>query len=271
MTIATTAGNLMIGLGLTILLGAAGLLGARVVAVRDARAAAAARAAATESVAGEMVLVESVAPFYLDKTEVTVAAYRACVDGGACTPSAEGRHCNGASQGRDDHPINCVDHAQADAYCRWVGRRLPTAPEWAAAGCDGGGLVFDEPDTGSPAAPPEEPRGCYGRHARFDRYGRRVEREALGTCGVTEFPQTATKTGLLGMAGNVSEWTSTELTSGTNRFVDMGGNWNTHASRARQQRDCRSTSSLARTYRDESTGFRCARTLPGSLWQEIME
>src|SRR5262245_22838686 len=56
---------------------------------------------------------ETMAAFCMDKTEVTVAAYRGCVDKKACTEPNEGGHCNSGVAGRDDHPINCVDWTQS--------------------------------------------------------------------------------------------------------------------------------------------------------------
>jgi Uncharacterized conserved protein len=61
---------------------------------------------------------------------VTVAVYRVCVEEGACTPTAKGPYCNFEQEKREDHPVNCVTHEQAEAFCRWAGKRLPTEKEW---------------------------------------------------------------------------------------------------------------------------------------------
>ena len=95
----------------------------------------------------------TLSPYCIDRTEVTVAAYEAC---GTCTSAADtvdwpgiddatrklwndARACNGNRADRQDHPANCITWTQADAYCRAVGKRLPTEAQWelAARGTDG--------------------------------------------------------------------------------------------------------------------------------------
>jgi sulfatase modifying factor 1 len=93
-----------------------------------------------------------VCSFCLDLTEVTVAAYGACVGAHACAepesyavvPRDDDRWyrfaCNWKHpDGRADHPVNCVTLVDARGYCAWRdGARLPTVSElqWAAAGGD---------------------------------------------------------------------------------------------------------------------------------------
>lgn len=99
-----------------------------------------------------------VATFDLDRTEVTVAQYQACVDAGACVettqelvklrfPSSQWLdECNSAhaspdhwtiarkaKPGKENHPINCVSMWEAERYCKWAGKRLPTNIEWEFA------------------------------------------------------------------------------------------------------------------------------------------
>jgi len=80
--------------------------------------------------------------FFIDKTEVTVADYRKCVDAKACTvpkTPENSKYCNYGRKDRDGHPVNCVEWMQAKNYCAWAGKRLPTEAEWekAAGGTDG--------------------------------------------------------------------------------------------------------------------------------------
>lgn len=73
----------------------------------------------------------TVAPFLLDRGEVTADAYRACMEQQACSKPAlalpEGRL-----------PATGINWIQAQAYCRWAGKRLPTENEWEAAARQGG-------------------------------------------------------------------------------------------------------------------------------------
>ncbi len=78
--------------------------------------------------------------YRIDVREVTVAEYRACVDADACPGPLPGLFCNwfgGAA--REGHPMNCVDHPRAAAYCESVGGALPTEAQWekaARGGCE---------------------------------------------------------------------------------------------------------------------------------------
>jgi formylglycine-generating enzyme required for sulfatase activity len=76
--------------------------------------------------------------FEMDVAEVTVREYRACVSAGRCaepdasdvTDRHDGPPCNWGTRGEDYHPVVCVDLRQAEAYCAWVGKRVPSEEEW---------------------------------------------------------------------------------------------------------------------------------------------
>lgn len=142
--------------------------------------------------------------FYMDKYEVTVAQYRACVDAGVCVPpekfrgaqhSYEADFCNGPRSDRDNHPINCMRWWEADQYCKWVGKRLPTEAEWekAARGSDGRRFPWGD-----------EQANC--ERAVIDDGGDGCGRES--TWPVGSFPQGASPYGVMDMSGNVWEWVS---------------------------------------------------------------
>lgn len=75
----------------------------------------------------------NITPFWIDRTEVTVGAYRACVDAGACArPTRASAACT-FDANDPELPISCVHWRDADAYCRFAGKRLPTEREWEYA------------------------------------------------------------------------------------------------------------------------------------------
>ncbi|MDJ0786195.1 MAG: protein kinase [Myxococcota bacterium] len=69
------------------------------------------------------------AEFRIDTREVPVRAYRSCVAAGGCSPARSGPGCHGES-GPADARANCLTASQADAFCAWAGKRLPSESEW---------------------------------------------------------------------------------------------------------------------------------------------
>ncbi len=213
--------------------------------------------------------------FDLDVTEVTAGDFQRCVDAGKCTPSRiHGAHvdaaqiaklgpaCTGGDPARARHPINCVDQAQAAAYCAFAGKRLPTEAEWeyAARGADGRDYPWGN-------APPSCERGNFSRPVTESCGGR-----PRGTIEVGSLPMGKSAAGALDMAGNVWEWVADgwdpqayargpqtdPLAPFTgDKGVLRGGSWDFDAGTAR------STFRLAfeSTAGSVSTGFRCAKTV----------
>ncbi len=131
--------------------------------------------------------------FYIDKYEVAVDEYAACIKAGVCKRPGTGKNCNFGESGRENHPINCVTWYDAYTYCRWAGKRLPTEAEWekAARGTDGREYPWgDAKATCSYAVMNDGGAGC-----RMDR-----------TWPVGSKPKGASPYGVMDMAGNVWEW-----------------------------------------------------------------
>jgi formylglycine-generating enzyme required for sulfatase activity len=75
----------------------------------------------------------SVKSFAIDRTEVTVGAYRACMDQKRCAPPTRSSALCTYGLGDSELPITCVHWSDADAFCRASKKRLPTEAEWELA------------------------------------------------------------------------------------------------------------------------------------------
>ena len=119
--------------------------------------------------------------FYLDRTEVSRAAYEMVrrESGLGVTDS-----------GAPDSPATLVSWTDADRHCRAVGKRLPTEAEWelAARGSDGRVYPWGE----------EQPSAALVRFSG----------EARGPSPIDRYGDGASQNGVLNLAGNVAEWVS---------------------------------------------------------------
>ncbi len=181
--------------------------------------------------------------FSIDRTEVTVAAYRACVEAGACSEPDRGGACNYAVAGRERHPINCVEWQQAEAFCAWRGDRLPTQWEWerAARGTQG-----DRFPWGDAAA------DC--TRAVIDEGSGNACGAGDGTFEVGSKPDGASAEGALDLIGNVWEWTSSTPEHSGSRIV-RGGAYYVEPDTFRTSLGIPFTPNGRADY----VGFRCAR------------
>jgi formylglycine-generating enzyme required for sulfatase activity len=202
--------------------------------------------------------------FWIDSTEVTAAQYAVCVNGGGCTTPAQRPGCTFGLNERADHPINCVDYAQADAFCGWAGKRLPTEAEWEKAA----------------RGPNDERRFPWGNEdpnlylitfpeARLLNYNNFTGQTAT----VGQHPQGISPYGVHNMAGNVLEWVADWYAPdyyAASPTSDPPGPASGEQRVARggyflAPRDAVTVTVRIRTQpntRDPSLGFRCGRSQP---------
>lgn len=136
------------------------------------------------------------ATFYIDRTEVTVGAYRRCVQTGQCAPPADRSSLTHAdyfdNPEFDAYPVINITWDQALKYCQTQGARLPSELEWESAARGTEGRVY--------------PWGNQWDGAKLNIWG---SGQGGDVVAVGTFPSGATPAGIVDMAGNVAEWTST--------------------------------------------------------------
>jgi toxoflavin biosynthesis protein ToxD len=142
--------------------------------------------------------------------------------------------------GREDHPVVLVTNAEAASYCAWRGeqrgekRRLPTAAEFEKASRGEIGLTypwgnaFDATKLNSAVSGPKD------------------------TTPAGEFNDGASPFGVLELAGNVFQWTSTPEQG--DRMIVKGSAWEDFAGLGRGA----SRHGRAKGARHVIVGFRCA-------------
>jgi formylglycine-generating enzyme required for sulfatase activity len=207
--------------------------------------------------------------FFLDETEVTNAMYERCVKSGICEPPADiSSHTRESYYGNPDfadYPVIFVTWYQADTYCKWAGRRLPTEAEWekAARGQDSRVYPWGSQDVSGKLANFAD-NGTDANWADIS-----VDDGYQDTSPVGSYPGGKSIYGVLDMAGNVWEWVNdrydpsfyersvasnpTGSETGEARVI-RGGSWYF------QQQDIRTTFRYghAPAYVSCSGGFRCA-------------
>ncbi len=192
--------------------------------------------------------------FEIDRMEVTNNDFGAFV-------AATGRQTAGwdpsLATSQPDNPVVGVLWREADAYCRWAGKRLPTEAQWerAARGVDGRAYPWGE--TWDPQKANTEESG----------------RDRVAPAG--SFPAGASPEGVLDMCGNAAEWVADYFDpeyyqaaparnpTGPTLVLDhglRGGSWASHSAEARTF--MRDSSHSVRP--NPRVGFRCARSLGGS-------
>ena len=141
----------------------------------------------------------TLAPFWLDRTEVTNEAYAACVAAKACGPSnthiASTTHAGPDTLfSRPQQPVNGVTWGDARTFCTWARKRLPREAEFERAirGDDGRRFPWGND-------PPTRERTVFGRVVGVE-----------GTDDVGAHPSGRGPYGHDDLAGNLWEWIDDE-------------------------------------------------------------
>jgi formylglycine-generating enzyme required for sulfatase activity len=195
--------------------------------------------------------------FYIDRYEVTMSDYKKFVVATRHRTPDNTNHPedpyiwkNGDyPQGMDDNPVVLVSYYDAEAYCRWAGKRLPTEEEWEFA--------------------------CRGSESRRWPWGDSLDKgkanvrdlDLRRSSPVGGFPEDKTASGVYDMAGNARDLTSSwyaaypgsELNRdsfGEKYKVAKGGSF-VHT--AIPDSRCAVRGPMMPQYRHRSVGFRCAK------------
>ncbi|MBN1992712.1 MAG: SUMF1/EgtB/PvdO family nonheme iron enzyme [Anaerolineae bacterium] len=151
-------------------------------------------------------------------------------------------------EGKGNHPVVKVSWNDAQAYCQWLGKRLPTEQEWEKAARGEKGLLF--------------PWGT-----GFDPTRANIKASGIrGTVAVGSFPTGASSYGVEDMAGNVWEWTTDPYlaypgSTYQDKFysndlrVTRGGGWFDEANQIRGTNRSAAKPDSA----NDDLGFRCVK------------
>lgn len=144
--------------------------------------------------------------YEIDKYEVTTVQFLKFVLASNRDPLIDWQYDGGNFQETmANHPVMHVSWFDADAYCKWAGKRLPTSAEWEKAARGEDGRIF--PWGNEPAG---LSRANFGRTGLSGPVRDRPERLLLypPIISVDKYENGASPYGVFQMAGNVAEWTA---------------------------------------------------------------
>ncbi|GKS57479.1 hypothetical protein YTPLAS18_10060 [Nitrospira sp.] len=198
--------------------------------------------------------------FYIDKYETSVSRYAKFMEATG-QQSLPGYWDHLRLEKRGNLPVVGVDWHHAEAYCRWVGKRLPTEAEWekTARGTDGRTYPWGNEE-------PTPTRANFGRKSIKNVYDE-------GLRSVDSLEAGRSRYGVHHLAGNVWEWVADWYERGYYRHspernprgpsggqyrVLRGGSWDSEPGLVRSVNRNRDGS----MNRGDNVGFRCALDVP---------
>ena len=148
-------------------------------------------------------------PFKMDVFEVTNGKYAQCVAAKACVEPLRKRSLTVLNYYDnplyENFPVLYINQFEAQNYCNWLGKRLPTEFEWMKATWDGEKKTYlwgeERPDS---ATYPDS----YYANVGFG-YPQMTDWDVVE---IGTFPKDKTIGGIMDMSGNVTEWTTSEWT-----------------------------------------------------------
>lgn len=202
--------------------------------------------------------------YEIDVTEVTVDDYMRCVSASVCSPPAFAP--GDPRYDVPNYPVTHIAWQDASNYCTWSGGRLPTEAEWELAARGYSNHTFP---WGNIYSPRLANHGAFADDPTDGRDG------FIGLAPVGSFPDGATPTGLLDMAGNAAEWVADWYDRDEQQFgYPRGAQTNPkgpafgvlgHVIRGGSYRDgahwLRAAARRASSFVEREVGFRCAATL----------
>jgi len=156
-----------------------------------------------------------------------------------------------------NQPVCHVSFYEADAYCRWAGKRLPSEAEWEKAAC------WNEEKMRKTIFP-------WGNDAPVEKNANLLESYLWNTSEIGSYPESKSSYGCYQMIGDVWEWTSSEYSGYPgfkSGFSEYNDKWFTNQKVLRGGSFGTPQMSIRGSYRnffrlDERwlfSGFRCAQ------------
>jgi len=156
-------------------------------------------------------------PLLVDVHEVSNQQYRYCVQASSCPAPDEPADDAHFANGDRSLPVVYVTAYDAEKFCTWIGRRLPTEPEWEriARGTDGARYPW-----GNAKPVVGQVNAIVGKH----------HPGGLVPVDSPAFKSGDSRDGIEQLIGNVQEWTATLARyAPDNVHVVLLGNWNGRA------------------------------------------